>query len=162
MHEDYTRAMPSSPCLPIKSLLAVLCLALAAPAWAADAPDTPETRRAAAVRYAQVSDFEKMLVAGLETGLEALPREQRAEVMALMKKHLRMDALQELMVAAMVKHFTTAELDALAEFYGSGPGRSAMEKMQPFMTTVMPILQSEIQQTLERIKADLSSQPRGT
>jgi len=139
----------------MRALLVGLLLLMGSGAFAADDVDTPETRRAAAVRYSKVSDFEKQFVAGLEAGLQNLPAEQKGEVILLMKKHLQLDVIESLMVDAMVKTFTTQELDALATFYASGPGKSAMDKMQPFMSSMLPQIQAEMARTLARILEDL-------
>jgi hypothetical protein len=139
----------------MRALLVGLLLVMGSGAFAADDVDTPETRRAAAVRYSKVSDFEKQFVAGLEAGLQNLPAEQKGEVILLMKKHLQLDVIESLMVDAMVKTFTTQELDALATFYASGPGKSAMDKMQPFMSSMLPQIQAEMARTLARILEDL-------
>lgn len=69
---------------------------------------------------------------------KSAPPEARAEVAALFKKHLRYDTLEGLALAAMMKHFTTQELDALAKFYGSAEGKSAMAKFGPYMADVLP------------------------
>jgi hypothetical protein len=57
---------------------------------------------------------------------------------------LDLDALTKAMTDAMVKHFTTEELKALADFYGSPVGKSAMKKFGSYMADVMPALQAEI------------------
>jgi hypothetical protein len=44
----------------------------------------------------------------------------------------------------MVKHFTTEELKALADFYGSPVGKSAMQKFGAYMADLMPIIQAEM------------------
>lgn len=139
----------------LRPLLVGLLLMVSSGAFAADDIDTPETRRAAAVRYSKVSDFEKQFVAGLEAGLANLPAERKGEVMLLMKKHLHLDVIETMMVDAMVKTFTTQELDALATFYASGPGKSAMDKMQPFLSSMLPQIQAEMAGTLARILEDL-------
>ncbi len=136
-------------------IVSIALLVLAVPTFAADQADTPATRREAATRYAKVADLEKMLTLGLEVGAQRFPSEERAAVVALFKKHLRIDAIEELMVASLVKNFTTAELDALATFYSSGPGKSAMEKMAPFMQTMMPVLQAEIMETVKRVQEEM-------
>lgn len=138
----------------LRTLLIALLLLVSANAFAAEV-DTPASRRAAAERYSKVSDFEKQFVAGLEAGLQNLPADQKGEVMLLMKKHLQLEVIETLMVEAMVKTFTTQELDALATFYASGPGKSAMDKMQPFMTSMLPQIQAEMARTLARILEDL-------
>jgi hypothetical protein len=44
----------------------------------------------------------------------------------------------------MVKHFSAEELKALADFYGSPVGKSAMSKFGAYMADVMPAIQAEM------------------
>jgi Uncharacterized protein conserved in bacteria (DUF2059) len=53
-------------------------------------------------------------------------------------------ALSKAMTDAMVKNFTTEELKALADFYGSPVGKSAMQKFGAYMADIMPVVQAEI------------------
>jgi hypothetical protein len=62
----------------------------------------------------------------------------------MMTKELDIVALTKAMTDAMVKHFTTDELKALADFYGSPVGKSAMQKFGAYMAEVMPAIQSEV------------------
>ena len=48
------------------------------------------------------------------------------------------------MTDAMVKNFTTEELKALADFYGSPVGKSAMQKFGAYMADIMSLVQAEI------------------
>jgi hypothetical protein len=48
------------------------------------------------------------------------------------------------MTDAMVKHFTSEELKALADFYGSPVGKSAMQKFGAYMSDLMPTIQAEM------------------
>ncbi len=44
----------------------------------------------------------------------------------------------------LVRHFTAAELTALAHFYGTPEGQSIMNKMGPYMADVLPELQRHL------------------
>ena len=61
-----------------------------------------------------------------------------------MTKGLDMESLRKTMVEAMVQHFTADELTALADFYGSPIGKSAMKKFGPYMAEVMPKFQADL------------------
>ena len=63
------------------------------------------------------------------------------------------------MIDAMVKHFTTEELKALADFYGSPVGESAMQKFGAYMADLMPILQAEILKAQAKLNQSLPNQP---
>ena len=73
-----------------------------------------------------------------------VPPAEREKFKAVLTSSLDVDALTRAMTDAMVKHFTTEELRALADFYGSPVGKSAMKKFGAYMADVMPALQSEI------------------
>ena len=73
-----------------------------------------------------------------------LPADQRQQFKQMMTKDLDIAALSKAMTDAMVKHFTTEELKALADFYGSPVGKSAMQKFGAYMADLMPAMQAEI------------------
>ena len=129
----------------------------AVPLFGAESPDTPQARLEAARRYMAVSDFSKLLDSSIEAGVKTLPPEQQAVAAALLKKHLRYEALEGLTLAAMAKNFTTRELDALARFYGSAEGKSAMAKFGAYMSDVVPILQAEMVHASNAIRAEIEA-----
>jgi hypothetical protein len=55
----------------------------------------------------------------------------------------------------MVKNFTTEELKALADFYGSPIGKAAMKKIGPYMADVMPIVQAEVMKAMAKTNLEL-------
>ena len=138
-------------------IVALALLATSMPGWTADAADTVETRKAAAERYLKATDMGALIESGLEAGIQTLSPDQRREFMEIARRHIRIDALEALALAAMVKNFTTRELDALASFYGSPEGRSAMAKMGNYMADVMPIVQAEMERVGREIQAEYES-----
>jgi hypothetical protein len=73
-----------------------------------------------------------------------LPADQREQFKRVMTTQLDVAALTKAMTDSMVKHFTTEELKALADFYGSPVGKSAMQKFGAYMADIMPVMQTEI------------------
>jgi len=67
-----------------------------------------------------------------------------------MKATVRADVLERIARESMVKTFTTDELNALANFYGSQHGASAMKKFGVYMGQVMPAIQQEIQRAIQQ------------
>jgi hypothetical protein len=126
---------------------------------AAEPEDTPATRRQAAERYAQANDLPKMLADVSDAMSQTLPAEKRAEFKALMTQYVRVDVLQEAMLISMTRHFTTRELNALAAFYGSEEGKSAMAKFGLYMTDVMPMIEAEMKHAVEASRADKAKTP---
>ena len=108
------------------------------------ATDTPETRHREAERYLQVNP-PKMLFEDMADRMAVnLPPDQRQQFKQMMTADLDIAALSKAMIDAMVKHFTTEELKALADFYGSPIGKSAMQKFGAYMADLMPVLQAEM------------------
>ena len=108
------------------------------------ATDTPETRRREAERYLQASPPKAMLEDVADKMAANLPADQRDQFKRVMTTQLNIPALSKAMMDAMVKNFTTEELKALADFYGSPIGKSAMQKFGAYMADVMPVVQAEI------------------
>jgi len=50
----------------------------------------------------------------------------------------------------MVKMFTTEELNALADFYGSTAGQSAMKKMPEYFAEIFPFLRQMLEASGQR------------
>ena len=61
-----------------------------------------------------------------------------------MTSQLDVPAITKAMTDAMVKHFTSEELKALADFYGSPVGKSAKQKFGAYMSDLMPTIQAEM------------------
>jgi hypothetical protein len=108
------------------------------------AADTPETRRKEAERYLQVSPPKALFEDMADKMAETVPADQREQFKKVMTTQVDIAALSKAMVDAMVKNFTTDELKALADFYGSPVGKSAMQKFGAYMADIMPVVQAEI------------------
>jgi len=147
-------------------LVAAVAYGAAFPALAADAGDSPELRAAAADRYMRVADLHKMLNDVAESIAKTLPEERRELYKSTLLKHLRIAALSDAMRAAMVRTFTARELDALANFYGSPEGQSALAKFGQYMAALMPTMNEEMsrasKEALEELKQKDTSPSPGT
>jgi hypothetical protein len=108
------------------------------------APDTPETRRKEAERYLQVSPPKALFEDMADKMAGTLPADQREQFKKVMTTQVDIAALSKAMIDAMVKNFTTDELKALADFYSSPVGKSAMQKYGAYMADIMPAVQAEI------------------
>jgi hypothetical protein len=122
------------------------------------APDTPETRRREAERYLQVSP-PKTLIADMADKLAAnFPPDQREQFKRVMTTQLDIAALTKAMMDSMVKNFTTDELKALADFYGSPVGKSAMQKYGAYMADIMPAMEAEIMKAAAKLNQSSPNQ----
>ncbi len=130
------------------SSLLLSALLLAAPAFALE--DTPENRLAEAQRYLAATPPQEMIADMADQMAKNIPAEKRQEFKNLMTKHLDLEAFSAAMISAMVKNFTADELSALADFYGSPLGKSAMKKFGAYMADMMPEVQSEMMKAVTR------------
>ena len=141
-------------------VLGTIAMLFAVTVAAADVDDTPGSRMAAAQKYLVALDFAKLMDGALRAGLQGAPEDKKEELFALAKRHLDYERVSELMVAAMVKNFTTKEINAMVVFYGSPEGQSALAKMPAYMGDVMPVIQSEVQRTVTAIQAEIEAKHR--
>jgi hypothetical protein len=108
------------------------------------ATDTPETRHHEADRYLQAVPPKALFEDMADKMATNLPADQRQQFTQMITKDLDIAAVSKAMTDAMVKHFTTEELKALADFYGSPVGKSAMQKFGAYMADLMPVIQAEM------------------
>ncbi len=134
-------------------LLLFLLLPFSLPALALE--DTPPNRALEADRYLEAVPPQSMITDMSAKMAETLPEEQRDPFKALMTKHLDLGRVTAAIKAAMVKTFTADELKALADFYGSNVGKSAMAKMGTYMSEVMPATMSEVQSALAKAQSEV-------
>ena len=128
-----------------KEIFAIVLLTLfASSAFVLSATDTPETRRHEAERYFQAAPPKALFEDMADKIAVNLPADQRQQFKQMITADLDIPALTKAMIDAMVKHFTTDELKALADFYGSPVGKSAMQKFGAYMADLMPIIQAEM------------------
>ena len=133
----------------------VLCNSLAIPVFAADTPDTYGNRLAAARRYLDVASMKDMMRDMTQETAKNLPENLRQPFIQYMNKSIRIEVLESTALASMAKHFTYKELDAIASFYGSPEGRSAMKKFGAYMGDVMPVLQQEMLRSQQQFEDQL-------
>ena len=126
----------------MKLTFILLLTVLGVPLWALD--DTKANREQQVARYLKATPPKEMFEDMAEQMAKNMPPEQREDFKALLVKHLDIEALTKIMNESMIKNFTADELKALADFYGSPVGKSAMKKFGTYMADVMPSIQAEI------------------
>jgi hypothetical protein len=137
-------------------VLAVLTFCTWSPVYSA--ADTPETRRHEAERYLQANPPKALFEDMADKMAANLPPDQREQFKLMMTTQLDIPALTKAMTDSMVKHFTTEELKALADFYGSPVGKSAMQKFGAYMADIMPTMQAEIMKAQAKLNQSLPNQ----
>jgi len=135
-------------------LLALVMLLASMPAFAAHQADTPANRRAAAERYLKVAPMGAMMDDTIEETARSLPADRRAAFVAFMKHAVRVDVVRRAALKSMVRHFTADELDAMAAFYGSPEGRSALKKFGAYMSDMAPVIQQEMLRAYQQYRQD--------
>ncbi len=113
------------------------------------AQDTQETRQDAMQRYLQAVPMAKMAEDAYSEVAKHVPLEKRAEFISAMRRSVRVERIEDIAKQAMLKTFTTSELNALADFYSSKDGASAMNKYGAYMGEIMPPLLQEIQRAVQ-------------
>jgi len=139
-----------------KFFLIVLTLCASLPLLSAT--DTPEARRREAERYLQAVPPKALFEDMADKMATNLPADQRQQFKQMMTKDLDIAALSKAMTDAMVKHFTTEELKALADFYGSPVGKSAMQKFGAYMADIMPTMEAEIMKAQAKVNQSMPNQ----
>ena len=119
------------------------------------AADTPETRRHEAERYLQPTRLKAMFEDMADKMAANLPADQRKQFKRAITA-LDIAALTKAMTDAMVKRLTTEELKALADFYDSPVGKSAMQKIGAYMADLEPVIEAE----MEKAEAKLNKSHR--
>ena len=141
-----------------KQIIIVAVSLFASGTFVFSANDTPETRRREAERYLQVSPPKALFEDMADKMAANLPPDQREQFKRVMTTQLDIAALSKAMIDAMVKTFTTDELKALADFYGSPVGKSAMQKFGTYMAYIMPVLQAEIIKAQAKMNQSMPNQ----
>lgn len=105
--------------------------------------DTPAQREREAERYLLATPPQELMANITNQMAKTMPPEQRKSFQSLLAL-VDIQAVTQLMKQAMVKNFSADELKALADFYGSSVGKSAMKNYGTYMVDVMPGLQEEL------------------
>jgi hypothetical protein len=163
-------------------LLAVICLALAAPALAQTA-DEPASRDdiILLLRTMHSHDFTQKIIAAQSAGMRELMRNQvmkekgsvpadfdshfDKEMDALLKG-MPMDEMMQAMIPAYQKHFTHGDIEAMNAFYASPVGQKVLQElpavMQEGMQEMMPILTKYVSDWKEHAQKEMESAPAKT
>ncbi len=113
-------------------------------------PDTPENRAAQAKRYMEaVPPSEMMANIGRNMAANA-PQERASQFMKSFTENLDMAAVERAMHESLTKTFTADELRALADFFGSPVGKSAMAKYGAYLASIMPVIQQEVGKAMQK------------
>ncbi len=140
----------------MKRIAVILCsLLLAVNAYCMD--NSLENREAQAQRYLETTPPRALFEDMAEKVSVNLPPSEREVFKDLLTKHLDIEALTKTMKTALVNNFTAEELSALADFYGSDVGKSAMTKFGTYLAEVIPSIQNEMQKAYAKVSNELGN-----
>jgi hypothetical protein len=122
--------------------------------------DSPANREKEAERYLTVMTVREMFTDMAEQMSKTMPEDKRQAFKDLFSKHIDIPALEKAMKAALVKHFTADELKALADFYSTPFGKSAMKKMPKYMADLMPTIQQEVMKAQSKANSESQNPPK--
>lgn len=134
------------------SAVVVLLFTHASTLVAASIPDTPENRLQQAERYLQATPPKAMFDDMAAKMAMNVPPAEREKFRQFFSSALDIAALEKAMREAIVRHFTAEEIAALADFYASPVGKSAMGKFGAYMSELMPVIQAEVMKAQAKIQ----------
>jgi len=108
------------------------------------AGDTISERNKAADRYLKAMPIQKIMDDSTLAVSKNIPQGKRDAFINKMHELIHVKELEKITKEAMVKVFTADELNALADFYGSEIGKSAMKKFGTYMSEIMPHIRQEL------------------
>jgi hypothetical protein len=79
-----------------------------------------------------------------ERTASSLPEAERKPYTEMLTKYLDLSVITQAMQVSLVKYFTADELKVLADFYSMPAAKSAMGKMDNYLTDILPVVQAEM------------------
>ena len=119
----------------------------------AHAQSNEADKQAAVERYLRAVPMSKMMEDTYVQLAKQVPQDKQAQFIADMRKVVKAERVEQIAKGAMLRTFTLEELNALADFYSSEHGASAMAKFGAYMGEVMPPLMQEIQRAVQDLQA---------
>ena len=121
--------------------------------------DTKENRAKEAARYLKAlppAEFVGDMIFNMAQGL---PASQRKEFIDNMTQNFDFDAVGKVTMDSLVRHLTAAELAAMADFYSSPVGKSAMKKINVCMAEMSPHVELELQKAFLKTSQAIGAKP---
>lgn len=106
--------------------------------------DKSENRELQAKRYLEANPPKAIIEALAERTASSLPETERKPYTEMLTKYLDLSVITQAMQVSLVKYFTADELKVLADFYSMPDAKSAMGKMDNYLTDILPVVQIEM------------------
>lgn len=137
----------------IRSIVIGSVVALAAGLLApAHAQSSDAEKQAAVERYLRAVPMRKLMEESYVQFAKQVPPDRQAQFISDMREFSNVERVEEIAKEAMLRTFSLEELNALADFYSSQHGASAMAKFGAYMGEVMPPLMQEMERALQAIR----------
>ncbi len=119
-----------------------------------DAADDPtyERRLALAKEMHEIWPVRLKVESALDRAARGAPPQRRAAFKAAMRHAIKFEVLEEESIDAMVKIFTTEELQEMVAFYGSPTGRSISAKIDEYQSELSPSFTRMMDKALMDVK----------
>lgn len=137
---------------PIPLRICSIILAAAMMSGACQAQAQAESAEEAVTRYLRAVPVEQMLNDMTVEIAKQVPVDQRASFVAEIRRVLRPEPIERIARAAMLKTFSAEELSAMADFYSSPHGASAMRKFGLYTAEIIPATIAEVQRAVNELK----------
>ena len=131
----------------LKSMLVGVVLGAVAASTPAFAQSSEQL--AAADRLIAAQNMAEMVKSIASSVSATLPPQSREGFIAALTDPAFLKRMTDTTRTTMAKHFTTEELNALADFYSQPVAKSAMAKMGPYTADLMPYIQSEMARIIQ-------------
>jgi len=103
----------------------------------------------AAEKYAAMSNMDDLLQQTIQQAAASVPADHRQEFIKIMSQGFSVKEVLSISIDAMIEIFTTAELETMAEFYGSPQGRSIMKKLPQYIALIMLKMQEKMMSVIK-------------
>lgn len=114
--------------------------------------DTEANRAAQAARYLEAVPVRELFRDVAENMAKTMPAAEARTLEEVFTEHIDFEVFEDRLASLLVKHFSADELRALADFYGSPVGKSAMAKFGAYMADAMPLIQEQVTKALAKSK----------
>lgn len=122
-------------------------------AGSASAQQPTAEATAAADRYLQAVPMKKLMEDTYSEMAKQMPADMGAQFIADMRTIIIVEKLEAIARDAMLKTFTADEMNAMADFFASKNGASAMAKYGAYMAQVMPPVTQEVQRGIQELQS---------
>jgi len=144
----------------IKKILFMFVLGALISQAAIGAEDTRSNREAAVKRYIEAVSIEEMMGDMAEAMAMNFPPDKRDGFKKFMLEYVDHSVIEASTKAAMVRHFTVAEIDAMADFFSRPAAQSAMKKFGFYMADIMPMIEAEMMRAMGQFQKAMAEENR--